>query len=81
MCGFRTNSNRIRFNFDEEEIDDFQKWAYNDNDEISSSNDKGVNLWKYSGNGNINGIGGNVYLDKTIINYPKIIKEKHLNGY
>ena len=81
LCGLRSYPDRLRKYFKEEEIDDFERWAYDDNDEISSSNDKGVNLWKYSGNGNINGIGGNVYLDKTIINYPKIIKEKHLNGY
>ena len=81
LCGLRSYPDRLRRFFKEEEIDDFERWAYDDNDEISSSNDKGVNLWKYSGNGNINGIGGNVYLDKTIINYPKIIKEKHLNGY
>ena len=81
LCGFISNSNRIRFNFDEEEIDDFQKWAYNDNDDISSDVNKGVNVWKYSGEGNINGIEGKVSLDKSVINYSKITKENHYNGY
>ena len=55
--------------------------AYNDNDDISSDVNKGVNVWKYSGEGNINGIEGKVSLDKSVINYSKITKENHYNGY
>lgn len=38
-------------------------------------------MWQYSSTGCINGINGNVDLDIAYINYPKIMKKKHLNGF
>lgn len=42
---------------------------------------KGFNMWQYTNNGNINGINGIVNCDYAYINFPKIMKEAHLNGF
>lgn len=40
-------------------------------------------IWQYSSSGKVNGINGNVNVDmnKSYIDFPKIIKEKGLNGF
>lgn len=38
-------------------------------------------IWQYSSEGTIDGIAGKVDLDICYIDYPKIIKEKQLNGF
>jgi len=38
-------------------------------------------MWQYSSEGKVSGISGNVDLDICYVDYPKIIKEKGLNGY
>lgn len=38
-------------------------------------------MWQYSSTGSIKGIKGNVDLDYTTINFPKVMKGVHLNGY
>lgn len=42
---------------------------------------KEYGIWQKSSTGRIEGIKGNVDLDETTINFPKIIKGVHLNGY
>lgn len=37
-------------------------------------------MWQYSSKGKLNGITGNVDLDYSTVNYPKIIRTKHFNG-
>lgn len=38
-------------------------------------------MWQYSSTGRVKGISGNVDLDIAYINYPMVIKSKHLNGF
>lgn len=38
-------------------------------------------MWQYSSEGKVSGISGNVDLDICYVDYPKIIKDKKLNGY
>lgn len=38
-------------------------------------------MWQYSDKGRVNGISSNVDLDVCYVDYPKVIKEKGLNGY
>ena len=38
-------------------------------------------MWQYSDKGRVNGISNNVDLDICYVDYPKIIKDKGLNGY
>ena len=38
-------------------------------------------IWQYSSKGHIDGIVGNVDLDICKVDFPKIIKGVHLNGY
>ena len=38
-------------------------------------------MWQYSSNGNMPGINGDVDLDISFKDYPKIIKESNLNNY
>ncbi len=40
---------------------------------------KSVGIWQYTSNGKINGIHGNCDRDLSFKNYPKIIRELHLN--
>ena len=42
---------------------------------------KQYGIWQHSSKGHIDGIIGNVDLDISYVNYPKIIKGVHLNGY
>lgn len=39
------------------------------------------NMWQYSSKGRVNGIRGNVDLDYCKVDFAKIIREKHLNGF
>lgn len=38
-------------------------------------------MWQYSSTGRIDGINGDVDLDKAFENYPEIIRSAGLNGY
>lgn len=38
-------------------------------------------MWQYTSKGKLNGINGNVDLDYAVSNFPKIIKNKHMNGW
>ncbi len=38
-------------------------------------------MWQYSSKGTVNGIRGNVDLDYCYVDFPKIIKRGHFNGY
>ena len=42
---------------------------------------KNYGLWQYSSEGKVNGISGNVDLDKSYTDYPSIIKKANLNGF
>ena len=39
------------------------------------------NMWQYSSKGKVNGIRGNVDMDYCKVDFAKIIREKHLNGF
>ena len=38
-------------------------------------------IWQYSSKGSVDGISGNVDMDKAVIDYEPIIKKGHFNGY
>ena len=38
-------------------------------------------MWQYSSTGKVNGISGNVDMNRGYIDFPKVIKEKGLNGF
>lgn len=38
-------------------------------------------MWQYSSKGKLQGISGNVDLDYCRVNFPRVIKAKHLNGF
>ena len=40
-----------------------------------------VGIWQYSSTGKMNGINGNVDMNKCFVDYPKIIKNAKLNGF
>jgi GH25 family lysozyme M1 (1,4-beta-N-acetylmuramidase) len=42
---------------------------------------KNYNMWQYSNTGKVNGINGIVNCDYAYINFPKVMKEAHLNGF
>ena len=39
------------------------------------------NIWQYSSKGKVDGIRGNVDMDYSNIDFAKLIREKHLNGF
>lgn len=43
--------------------------------------DKPVGIWQYSSTGRVNGISGDVDMDKCYVNYPDLIVNAGLNGY
>ena len=72
ISGFKEalNINRLTY---------FDKWVARYGKAPSYVKDHGI--WQYSSKGFINGIAGDVDLDKCYRNYEKIIKGAHLNGY
>lgn len=57
----------------------YDKWVAQYNDKCTYSGEFG--MWQYADNGKVNGINGNVDLNKCYKNYPSIIKKAKLNGY
>lgn len=43
--------------------------------------DEPYHVWQKSSKGSVPGISGNVDLDVSYVNFPPIMKEKHLNGF
>lgn len=57
----------------------FDKWVAR-----YGSSPKYVNaygMWQYSSEGNLSGVNGKIDLDLSYINYPEVMKRKHLNGF
>ena len=79
-CGLRTTKFKIENNFDGERLEDYKIWI-NENSEDYPDTKVDWTLWRYNSSGKINGIDGEVSLDKSFINYTKIIMENNLNGY
>ena len=42
---------------------------------------KSYGIWPYSSKGSVPGIKGNVDMDYSNIDFAKLIREKHLNGF
>ena len=77
--GFYTNLNWSRNYLDMDRLAPFNLWMAQWNENCTSEHSYGI--WQKSSEGSISGIKGNVDLDVCYVNYPEIIKEKHLNGY
>ena len=79
LCGLRTFSSNLQYYFDISYLDDYQIWAYdNDNSQVNKVDPV---IFKYEDNGVINGINGSVSLDQSFINYTKITLENNYNGF
>ena len=79
LCGLRTFSSKLQYNFDISYLDDYQIWAYdNDNSQVTKVDPA---IFKYNDHGVINGINGSVSLDQSFINYTKITLENNYNGF
>lgn len=72
-----TNSDLARNLFDMAALSRFDLWYawYH-----TTLNREGVGVWQYSSSGQVDGISGNVDLDYSLKDYPRIIREKGLNG-
>jgi GH25 family lysozyme M1 (1,4-beta-N-acetylmuramidase) len=57
----------------------FDVWVAQWNDVCTYKGSYG--MWQYSSSGRVSGISGRVDLDRAYKNYPKIMKDYHLNGY
>ena len=79
-CGIYAYANNLNNLFDDECKTQFPIWvAHFDVKEPDYDGKWGI--WQYSSKGSVNGISGNVDLDKAVIDYEPIIKKNHLNGY
>lgn len=85
--GVYTNVNWITNKFSEKEMCNmFDIWIAR---YPSTTNYKNVlneysskySMWQYSDTGSVNGIEGDVDMNVSFKDYPKIMKERHLNGY
>lgn len=64
---------------DIDQVQRYSKWVARYG--LKPSYVKNYNMWQYSSTGTIKGIKGNVDLDKTTTNFPKIIQRGCFNGY
>ena len=80
FCGIYSSANPLNNLFDEEVKTRFAIWvAHYDVDKPGYTGDWGI--WQYSSKGSVDGISGNVDMDKAVIDYEPIIKKGHFNGY
>lgn len=75
--GIYSNLYRFRSNLDSSELDAFDKWVAEWNDEFTYKGKAG--MWQNTSYEEIAGIRGRVDGDIAFYDYPKIIKEKGLN--
>ena len=78
-AAFYTNLNWTKKFLDLKRLSRFDLWIAQWHKECNCERPYGI--WQYTSKGNIPGIEGNVDLDISYVNYPKIIKERHLNGF
>ncbi len=80
FCGIYASAYPLNNSFDKDCKDKFAIWvAHYGVDRPGYHGNWGI--WQYSNTGSVNGISGNVDLDKAVIDYEPIIKKNHLNGY
>ena len=80
FCGIYASAYPLNNSFDKDCKDKFAIWvAHYGVDRPGYHGNWGI--WQYSNTGSVNGISGNVDLDKALIDYEPIIKKNHLNGY
>lgn len=61
------------------DLDRYDKWVAQWHSSCNYTKPYGV--WQYSDSGKVNGINGNVDMNYSYLDYPKIIKENGLNGF
>lgn len=73
------NQDYLKRYFDDEINKKYGRWlaAWNKKDNPPYE----CQIWQFSNAGNVDGISGRVDLDKSFIDFPKIIKERGLNGF
>ena len=77
--GIYANKSWFAEQLNENKLKVYDKWIAQYNDKCTYKGDYG--MWQYADNGKIDGIKGNVDLNKCYKDYPKIIKKAKLNGY
>lgn len=75
--GIYSSLNRFRDNLDSQELDAFDKWVAEWNDELTYKGAAG--MWQYTSFAELAGIKGRVDGDMALLDYPKIIKDAGLN--
>lgn len=78
--GIKSNVNFLSTRLDESLFKSYDVWVAHYGVSKPGFN-KNYNMWQYSSTGKINGINGVVNCDYAYINFPKIMKEAHLNGF
>lgn len=75
--GIYSSLNRFKSNLDSKELDRFDKWVAEWNDEFTYK--KPAGMWQNTSYEEIAGISGRVDGDHAFYDFPKIIREAHLN--
>jgi len=78
--GIKSNVNFLSTRLDETLFKSYDVWVAHYG-VATPSFTKNYNMWQYSGTGKVNGINGIVCCDYAYINFPKVMKEAHLNGF
>ena len=73
-----SNKNFLENVLNESILDKYDRWLAQWGDEPTYN--KSFGIWQYTSTGNVSGIKGNVDKDIAYKDYPKIIREKGLNG-
>lgn len=71
VSGFKSRLNH-------EQLTDYAHWVAQYGKQLT---DKDAQIWQYTSAGIVDGITGKVDLDISYVNYPAIIKKRHLNNY
>lgn len=78
--GIKSNVNFLSTRLDESLFKSYDVWVAHYGVSKPGFN-KNYNMWQYSSTGKVNGINGIVNCDYAYINFPKVMKEAHLNGF
>ena len=79
FCGIYSSLSFLNDYFDKESKTKYSIWVAQWASKCTYKGQYGV--WQHSSKGKVSGISGNVDLDKSYVDFPTIMKEKHLNGY
>ncbi len=79
FAGLYISRSPLQSNISSDVAKRYALWVAEYGDKLNYSGNYG--MWQYTSCGTVNGINAKIDMDYSYVDYPKIIKEAHLNGY